>query len=131
MALRVGLLFESSPSQPFQPGVIASLLEEIDDGTRLARNDEVLTLVPFVRTSDDLAFSVAASGSNYAIEAAAMGPGGVVLRSPQNLASFHYQRLHAKVEFDRGMEAILSLSHVVVAIAFDPAWLCLCFIVAR
>src|SRR5271157_4989119 len=114
MGFRIGLLFNSSLDEPLKAGPVASLLREIDERTKLVRSGEPVTLVPFVRTNGEAALSQDVVGSAHSVEAVTWDEGGVVCGSLQALASFPHLPRETKLDFDRGMGAILSLSHVVV-----------------
>jgi hypothetical protein len=116
MLFRIGLLFISPLSERFNSRPVASLLQEIDERTKSVRGGEAVTLVPFVRTNREAALSLDVAGSAYSVEATTWGEGGVLYRPLQALGSLQHLPLEPKLDFDRGMRAILSVGHVVVIV---------------
>lgn len=122
MKFRVGLLFHSTPKQPFVLGPVADLLQRIDAKSAKVRNGQSLTLVPFVRTKEMAAFSnyIADSGS-YTVEAAAFDEAGVTFGSLGAFAEMKHPDYNERLDFDLGMKVLLSRCDVVVIICQDDS----------
>jgi hypothetical protein len=115
MPFRVGLMFGSPPQQPYDAAPLVSLLGEIEERTKTARNNHPITLTAFLKSKTEADFVAGLSASPDAIEAGFWGPGGVAFRSlPTLLADMQAGQEDDRTEVGRGLEALLSLSHVVV-----------------
>jgi hypothetical protein len=121
MTFRVGLLFHSDPGKTPGLGPVTDLLQKIDAKSAPVRNGRRLTLVPFVRTSNMVAFSQSVAGSGYTVEAAAFDEAGVTFGPLSVFAMMLHPAYHARPDFDLGMKVLLPRCDVIVIVCRDAA----------
>lgn len=120
MTWRIGLLFDSSPVQPFVSEPVLDLFTKIEMKSAQARGDEPIILVPWVRTKEMGIFSESlALSRGYAVEAAAFDEAGVSFGSLNTLAEMQHPILVDSLDFDLGMKVLLSRCDVILIICKD------------
>jgi hypothetical protein len=109
MAFRVGLLFYSPAAHNFLLKPVLHLLQKLGTKSQEVRKDQPITLVPFVRTPEMVAFSksVAAAGQ-YEVEAFAFDKGGVACGPLNVVDSLQHEPYDHLLDFDLGMKVLLS-----------------------
>ena len=103
-------MFHSAPGRTDQTGLAAAILQQIGEQTMTARKGEALTLVPFLRSSEEIAFLSAPAGSADSTQVAVWSEACVVFRPLQELTNYSHPRREARFDFDRGIEALLSVT---------------------
>lgn len=116
MTFRVGLLFHSTPKQPFVLGPVADLLQKINVKSAPIRNGQQLTLVPFVRTTDMTVFAQSIADIGYAVEAAAFDEAGVTFGLLAAFVRMQHPTFNDHLDFNLGMRVLLSRCDVIVII---------------
>jgi hypothetical protein len=110
-------MFSSPPQQGLAAAAVRSLIEEIEQRTKTVRNNQPITLTAFLKSKDEADFVAGLSPSPDDVEAGFWGPAGVGFTSlPALLAGMQAGKGNAHAELGRGLEALLSVSHVVVIV---------------
>src|SRR5215510_2337474 len=121
MSFRVGLLFYSSPAQPFVPGPVAQLLQRIEEKTNSLRADQLLTVVPFVRTTEMGLFAQDILGNDYLVEAVAFDEAGVTFGELDALTGIPHPKHNEVSDFNLGMNVLLTRCDVILVVCRDEA----------
>jgi hypothetical protein len=120
MTFRVGLLFHSRPRQPFVMRPVFELLQKLDTKSKEVRKDQLITLVPFVRTAEMVVFSKSvADTGGYAVEAFAFDEGGVTCGSLDVFNQLQHVAYDQLLDFDLGMKVLLSRCDVIAIVSQD------------
>jgi hypothetical protein len=99
---------------------VLDLLQKLDTKSNEVRKDQMITLVPFVRTTDMAVFSKSvANTGGYLVEAFAFDDAGVTFGSLDEFAQMEHPSYIDRLDFDLGITVLLARCDVILVICQD------------